>query len=322
MGREMTSHPRTALVIGATGSFGVHAAAALVRHGWTLKALARDPVAAQMKVGPGMAIDWIQGDAMNREDVVAAAEGVAVIVHAVNPPGYRNWQGLVGPMMENSIAAAEASGARIVLPGNVYNFAPDAGEEIAEDAVQAPATRKGRIRAEMEARLHASGVKTLVLRAGDFFGPAAPNSVLSWRTRRSKDRIKAVLIPGPDAVGHAYAYMPDLAETLARLLEREVDLATFEVFHFRGHYLAADRELCDAVAAAAPGTRREAFPWAVVWALSPFVETFRELWEMRYLWRKPIGLANAKLVAFLGEEPHTPLREAIRETLVDMGAAA
>jgi hypothetical protein len=39
-------------------------------------------------------------------DVQRAAEGVQVIVHAVNPPGYRNWGGLVLPMTDNSIAAA------------------------------------------------------------------------------------------------------------------------------------------------------------------------------------------------------------------------
>ena len=35
---------------------------------------------------------------------------------------------------------------------------------------------------------------------------------------------------------------------------------------------------------------------------------------MRYLWEAPVRLENHKLVAFLGEEPHTPLREAVRAT--------
>jgi hypothetical protein len=48
------------------------------------------------------------------------------IVHAVNPPEYRNWAALVLPMIENTIAAAKTSGARILLPGTIYNFGPDA----------------------------------------------------------------------------------------------------------------------------------------------------------------------------------------------------
>jgi hypothetical protein len=46
----------------------------------------------------------------------------------------------------------------------------------------------------------------------------------------------------------------------------------------------------------------------------------RELWEMRYLWRRPIGLANDRLIGFLGAEPHTPLDQALAATLADMGA--
>ena len=38
---------------------------------------------------------------------------------------------------------------------------------------------------------------------------------------------------------------------------------------------------------------------------------------MRYLWRRPIGLDNARLTAFLGEEPRTPLVTALRATLAD-----
>jgi nucleoside-diphosphate-sugar epimerase len=40
---------------------------------------------------------------------------------------------------------------------------------------------------------------------------------------------------------------------------------------------------------------------------------------MRYLWREPLRLDNAKLVAVLGEEPHTPLDRAVRDTLRGLG---
>jgi nucleoside-diphosphate-sugar epimerase len=53
--------------------------------------------------------------------------------------------------------------------------------------------------------------------------------------------------------------------------------------------------------------------------LAPFVETFREMLEMRYLWREPLQLDSSKLVAFLGSEPHTPLDVALRETLSGLG---
>lgn len=37
---------------------------------------------------------------------------------------------------------------------------------------------------------------------------------------------------------------------------------------------------------------------------------------MRVFWEHPLRLDNHALVAFLGEEPHTPLVEALRITLL------
>jgi nucleoside-diphosphate-sugar epimerase len=324
----MTDTPtRTALIIGVTGSFGGHAAQALIKHGWAIRALARDPAAAAQKAGPRTPIAWVRGDAMNAADVISAAEGVQAIVHAANPPGYRNWRGLAMPMLRSTIEAARRSGARIVLPGNVYNFAEGSGANIAEDAPQAPLTRKGKIRVEMEQALRIAsgeGVKTLVVRAGDFFGPAAPNSGLGWLTTRRRGRLTSVYATGPGDAGHAWAYLPDLAEATARLMDREADLAAFDVFHVKGQWLDRADELAASIrrVTGRPDLPVKPFPYWMVIALSPFVETFRELLEMRYLQRMPIGLDNAKLVAFLGSEPHTPLDSAIRATLDDMGCLA
>src|SRR5579883_346382 len=108
---------KTALILGATGGIGGEAARALKARGWRIRALHRKGGAAGHS---GDGFEWVQGDAMNQAEVVAAAEGVSIIVHAVNPPGYRNWGKLVLPMLDSTIAAAKASGARIVFPGTVY----------------------------------------------------------------------------------------------------------------------------------------------------------------------------------------------------------
>ncbi len=326
MSLQSTVHPRHALVLGATGAFGSHVTAALIAKGWTITAMSRDPAAARRKAGVNMPIEWVEGDAMVAADVARSARGARLIVHAVNPPRYRNWAGTVLPMLESTIAAAKAEGARILLPGTVYNFAPDSGERIAEATVQAPVTRKGAIRARMEARLReaaADGVKSLVMRAGDFFGPATENSALAWLVVKQGGAARAVLRPGPADVGHAFAYLPDLARTTAMVLEREAELADFETFHFAGQWLTP-MELRDVVRVAADRPRLPSlpFPWIVARAMAPFDETMREMLEMQYLWRRPIGLDNGKLVAFLGEEPRTPLVAAIRATLADAEEAA
>jgi nucleoside-diphosphate-sugar epimerase len=319
MTATISKRPRVALVIGATGAFGGQTAAALSRHGWRVRALARDPAAAAAKAGAGLPIEWVRGDAMDPASVTAAAEGADLIVHAANPPAYRNWAGTVLPMAQSAIDAAKATGARLLVPASVYNFAPDAGAAIGEDAPQMPATRKGALRVEMEARLRAAsaeGVRVLVLRAGDFFGPGPANSALDWLVLRGRGRAQAMLRPGRGGVGRAFAYLPDLAETAALLLDREAELGAFEVFHFAGHFLTLD-ELVAGVRRAAGRPRLPAipFPWPLVRLMGRWDETMRELVEMRYLWRAPIGLSGRRLVSFLGFEPHTPLDIALRETL-------
>ena len=315
---------RIALIIGATGGIGSETARALIASGWTVRALHRHPQQAAERFARLGPVEWLEGDAMNAAQVVAAAAGASVVVHAANPPGYRNWKGLALPMLESSIAAAQAAGARLVFPGTVYNFGPDAFPRVTEAAPQNPTTRKGRIRVAMEQRLKSAadaGVPVLILRAGDFFGPNAGNSWFSQGLVKPGRPVRSVTYPGKRHVGHAWAYLPDMAETIARLVERESELEPFAVFHFRGHWFERGVELAEATrrAAGVPSAAIRRFPWFAIYLLAPFVETFREMLEMRYLWTESLELDNTKLVAFLGREPHTELDRALRDTLQGLG---
>lgn len=318
----MTSH-RTALVLGASGGIGGEVARCLLARGWTVRALNRnlDRLSVTDK---SSGIDWVKGDAMSAQDVAAAAKAASVIVHAVNPPGYRNWGRLVLPMLDNTIAAARAHGARIVLPGTVYNFGPDALPEPHEASPQHPATAKGRIRAEMDRRLRAAadaGTPVLIVRAGDFFGPRAANSWFSQGLVRAGQPVTAVSYPGRRGIGHQWAYLPDVAETMVRLLEQADLLERFAVFHMEGHWDADGTRMIAAIAKAVgtPGIRVRTFPWLAMRLLSPFVPLFRELGEMRYLWEMPVHMDNARLIEALGAEPRTPLDIAVRQTLIGIG---
>ena len=304
---------KRALVIGATGGVGGEVALALLRHGWIVRGLARDPGRAR-RTGP-TGVDWVAGDAMREADVVRAAASADLIFHGANPPGYRNWRGLAIPMLRNAIAAAEAVGARLVYPASVYVYGADAGRVVAEDAPQHPRTRKGRIRVEMEAMLHAAsvrGLRTLILRAGDFFGPRAPSSWVSTVLLRDGKDLRRVTTPERPGVGHAWAFLPDLAETVAALADRDAELDHEERLHFDGHFLEG-RGMAEAVQRMLGGaTPIRPFRWLPVYLGAPFVTFLREVIEMRYLWRTALRLDNRRLVALLGREPHTALDEAVR----------
>ena len=321
---QANTSPATALVIGATGDFGDHMTTVLLARGWRVKALNRRPAIAA-KVKPHLAVEWLQGDAMTPADVIAAADGCAIIVHAGNPPAYRNWRGLALPMLDSVIAAAKVTGARIVMPGNVYNYDPKLTPVIDEASPQSPVSRKGAVRVEMEEKLEAAaaadGVKSLTVRAGDFFGPRSDNGWLAGQMIKPGRPVRAVIWPGNRRAAHAFAYLPDLAETAMRLIERRHALADFTVFHFAGHAFSPGVGMAEALRKAGghPKAPIRGFPWPMLVALSPVVPLFRELLEMRYLWNQSLTLDNARLAAFLGAEPHTPIEAALHATLTDLG---
>jgi len=307
----------TALILGATGGIGHEVAIALQRHGWQIKALHRDPARA---ASHNEAFHWVKGDAMSATEVTNAAEGASVIVHAVNPPGYRNWGELVIPMTNSSIDAARTHGARIILPGTIYNYGPDAFPVLRDHSPQSPLTRKGKIRVELEKQLQAAadtGVRSLIVRAGDFFGPNAGNNWFSQGLVKPGKPVTSITYPGRPGIGHAWAYLPDLGETMAQLLDRESTLGRFERFSFQGQWDADGTAMTTAIRTVVgrSNIRIRRFPWALLGLLAPFETLFREMREMRYLWDEPLRLDNGHLLEVLKTEPHTPLEQAVRATL-------
>lgn len=312
------------LVLGATGGIGGEVARQLKAAGWEVCALTRDVDKARSQQ-PGFA--WLKGDALNRDEVTVAARGCAVIVHAVNPPGYRNWAEQVLPMIDNTIAAAIVEGATVVLPGTVYNFGPDAFPVLREGSPQHPQTRKGAIRVQLEQRLlHASrqGARVLIVRAGDFFGAQAANSWFSQGLVKPGKPVSTVSYPGVRGVAHQWAYLPDVARTMVALLERRASLDAFAFFHMAGHIDGDGMQMVQAIQRVV--LRRTGqqpsvgnFPWWLLKLAAPFVVTFRELQEMRYLWQTPLCMDNQRLVEVLGSEPHTPLERAVEATLIGLG---
>lgn len=314
---------RTALVLGATGGIGGATATALLRHdGWNVVAMVRDPGKRALipPSDPRARMAWMAGDAIDADAVRRAADGAQVIIHAVNPPGYRDWDRLVLPMIDSSIAAARATGARIVLPGTIYNYGPDAFPDLVEDAPQNPVSEKGRIRVALERRLAAAsadGVPVLIVRFGDFFGGGSGNNWFRQGLVTPGKHLAAITDPGRKGVGHAWAYLPDAAETIAQLLDRADALDRFARFHFAGHWDADGSAMIRAIATALgrPDMPVKRLPWPLLGLAGLVQQMPRELYRMRYLWRTPIRLDNSRLTTFLGAEPHTPLAEAVKTTL-------
>ncbi len=295
-------------------------AEALLRRGWRVRGLARDPAraAAAWRGGP---VEWLAGDAMVRDGVIRAAGGARAIVHAVNPPGYRDWDKVVLPMIDNTIAAARAAGGVRILPGTTYNFDPATTPVIRQDSPQRPRSRKGAIRAEMEERLREASVEgpVLIVRAGDFFGPHLRASWFAQAMVAPGQPVARITNPSR-GVGHGWAFLPGLAEAMARLLDHP-GLRRFESVGFEGFWDEDGAQMPALVAAALERDRlpERAFPWWLMRALAPFGGFPREAADILPAWRHPVRIDNARLVALLGEEPRTPPVRAMRATLQGLG---
>ena len=279
-------------------------------------------------VRPGGAAQALAGtqvreiDARNHAAVGETARGADVVLHALNPV-YTQWSQSALPLAYCAIAAAESAGAALLFPGNLYNYGSGLPAVIDEATPMRPSARKGHLRLAIEERmLEASerGLRTIILRAGDFYG-AGRGSWLDLVITKQVGRGRLVY-PGPLDRMHEWAYLPDLVTAMVRLAEIRETLRAFETFGFPGHAVSG-HELTTAIARAMRSRLQvKAMSWWLVHALRPIVPLCRELSEVSYLWSEPHRIDGTKLAAAIGAPAHTPLDVAVARALEDLGVTA
>ncbi len=299
----------TVLILGAQGRFGSAAAQAFSAAGWRVLAQAR------------------RGDLnLPLTDTAAladAARGARAVVYAVNPL-YTRWDAEMLPLARAGMAVAERLGATFLLPGNVYNFGAGMPARLDEHTPEHPTTQKGRLRQQLEGELAeraAGGLKSVVIRAGDFYGHGRGSWIdLLIAKKLSGGRLS---YPGPLDLPHAWAYLPDLARAFVAVASAEGRPA-HERLHFAGHTLTG-QQLLDGLEAAARQRgftgplRRSQMPWWPLRLGGLVVPMLRELSRMAYLWQVPHELDGRRLAALCGAMPTTPVDQALRAALADLG---
>ena len=283
------------LILGASGGFGGNCAKAFADAGWEVRKYKR-----------------------GQQDMREAAKGVDVIVNGLNPPNYKGWVTELPKIARQVSAAAKASGASIIQPGNVYNFGDQPGEWD-EHTPHSATTKKGKARIEMERILRDASekddVQVIILRAGDFINTKS-GSGSSFFEFLSKPLAKGKFTyPGRADAAHAWAFLPDLARAAVGLAEMRAQLGGFEDVPFQGHNFTGE-ELRKALSAhTGREIRLAGFPWMTMKLLSPFWGLAREMQEMRYLWNVPHSVSGARLKQLLPDFKVTKVEEMLRQAV-------
>lgn len=272
---------RTVLILGPTGRFGRKAADAFAAAGWRTRKFQRG------------------------HDLTRAAQGADVIVNGLNPL-YPDWSSQVPALTRDVIAAARGSGATVILPGNVYVFGAQTPAPWSERSPHAAKNPLGQIRVRMEAAYREAGVRTIVLRAGDFLDTCASGN---WFDRIMIPKLAKgrFTYPGTPDIPHAWAYLPDLARAAVALAERRAELPTFADVPFGG-YTATGQEIAEGLArVTGQAVRLKQLNWLPLRLAAPVWPMARCLLEMRYLWDTPHWLDGTRFEALVPGFRTTPL---------------
>jgi nucleoside-diphosphate-sugar epimerase len=299
----------TVIILGAKGRFGRATMLAFVEAGWNVRAFGRGFDTAFKDATPAC-VTRVEGDAFDADALRDACRDCDVIVNALNPP-YENWTHDLPRLTRSVIGAAKASGACVLIPGNVYVYGADAPLVLSETTAWRPTSRKGKLRVEMETAYKDAQINTIILRCGDFIEKDQTGNWFDTHIA-SKAHLGKMMYPAPLNRMHAWAYLADVARAAVLLAVARSSFATFEEFGFEGYSLTG-AELVDAVATATGKKQKVSrMPWPFMRLMGIFSPKMYEICEMRYLWQVPHRVCGAKLAASLPDFRPTPAAQAIK----------
>ena len=308
----MSAAPRQ--VIFGTGAIGLATLDALRRRGEDVRMVNRSgtaPVPDDVEV--------LGGDASDPAFATAAAKGAQVVYQTLNPP-YHQWVELFPGLQASVLAAAQATGARLVSMENVYMYGRPNGQPLTETRPYAADTKKGTLRARMARDLlaaHQAGrVQVAIGRASDYFGPrGGAQSILGDRVIPAALAGRTATVIGDPDQPHTYTYIPDIGEGLAVLGEHPD--APGEVWHLPNDpQTRTTRQLVDTIyrLAGQPRTKLRGTPPLVLRAVGVVNPTVREILELQYEFQEPFIVDSTKIATKLDVHA-TPLDQALADTL-------
>lgn len=306
----MTTNTHDLHVIFGAGPVGKHIARELAAKGKRVRVVNRSGKAADLPAS----VEVRAADAYQPDAARAMTEGAAVVYQAAQPD-YHEWTEKFPPLQTSILEATAGAGAKFVVVENLYMYGDPHGKPLTENLPHAAHTRKGKVRAAMNAQLmaaHRSGkVRVVVGRASDFYGP---------EYMVTADQIFHPALAGKQASGvgrldvpHTFTFIPDFAKALVILGEH--DSALGQAWHIPNAPAVTQRDLLTMVfEAAGHPPKIGAINGLMMRMAGLFIPGAREMVEMMYEFNAPFVVDNSKYVRAFGDHA-TPIREGVRQTV-------
>lgn len=282
---------KTVLILGASGRFGRHAVTAFTNAGWNVRTLQR-----------------------GQDDLRVAAQGATLIVNGWNPTPDK-WHATLPALHKDVLSAAEAAGAAVLLPGNVYPYGTEIPEHVTAQTPMRADHVYGQVRKGVEDSYAKSNVKTIILRAGDFLEPIASGN---WFDLVIAKKLKDSLLqaPGDPDAKHAWAFLPDMARATVELANILSDLPNHSDILFRGNTLSINQMATIIGNAQGRNIQVKKMSWLPIRFAAPFWPLGRYLMTMRYLWNQPHELDGTELSQLLPNFQATPVEKVVMQSVI------
>lgn len=277
---------QTVLILGSSGRFGRNAADQFARAGWTVRRFDR-----------------------KRDTLNVAAQGADVIVNGWNPT-YPDWERQVPKLTAQVIEAATLSSATVMVPGNVYVFGEQTRPPWSETTTHKALNRLGKVRRDMESAYRDAGVRTIVLRAGDFLDTEASGNWFDMILIKSLAKGRFIY-PGNPEIPHAWAFLPDLCRALVLLAEMRAELPAFSDVPFPGYTLTGEDMRAALERVTGEPVRLKRMSWLPFQLSGSIWPMAKALTEMRYLWNTPHWLDGERFADLCPDFAMTPIDRAL-----------
>ncbi|NUR89134.1 MAG: NAD-dependent epimerase/dehydratase family protein [Nonomuraea sp.] len=259
----------------------------------------------------------IAADVADQARLTEVTRGADALYNCVNPL-YHRWLTDWPPMAASFQGAAEATGAVLVILGNLYPYGPVTGP-MTEDLPLASTSPKAQVRAKIwndALAAHRAGrIRTVEVRGSDYFGPGATDqSHLGERFIPALRAGKTIQLVFPADMPHSWTYLPDVADAL--IVAGADERAWGRPWHVPTNEMRTFREMGRAMAdiLGKPEPRFAQLPWPLLRVAGLFSPMIGELRHVRYQFTAPYELDSSAFQQTFGVAP-TPLEQALKATL-------